>query len=844
MAVFGVDFGNLASVVSVARRGGIDVITNEVSKRDTASMVSFGDKQRHMGEKANDLAIRNWKNTVGCLKRLVGVKLDSEALKHEKKFIRNAMREDENGFVEVSVRYKYDEHWFKPEQLIAMLFTQLRQYAEIEAAEEAKVPHGSIKVTDCVVSCPAYYTTLQRKLLHQALQFAELNPLTLINETTAAALDWGIFKNNQLPEDEKSAQVVCLLDIGNSATTATVASFMKGQLKVAGHVYDNTLGCRDFDYKLYEHYAAEVLKKYGIDLSEDKKNSLRLLSSIDKLKKILSANAFAPLNCEMGEVDVSFPTVQREFVEELWVPLIEKLKALLEKIKGLPGADNIACVEIIGGGSRIPCVKSAVAEALGKPLQTTLNASESIAKGCGIMGAMLSPKFKVRDFSVIDANGLTINLGYFSEKSNNPVSDPNFPEINKKMVVLKPGDACPKTLNLIFDRSQDFELYVFYEDSPEVKFVGSNLLIGKWKVTNIPAVAEKSSVKVNLRMNPSLMINVEGAYVLEEWEEEEVIEVPKKEEKKEEPGSSKKEEGEAEKKDEKTEANGTDAAAPMETDKEKKPETEKQTVKKKKSKKHECKVTPVFSLGHADSKLQEFKDLEFSMISSDRNVQETAEMKNSVEEYILSMRAKVSEGGMYFQYITDQDRKQFLASCDSIEEWLYGDGEDAAKDDYYMRMQELKKFGEPPVRRCKALEELPPAVAAFKAKAADLKAQAGDSKVAHVPVEQLQSIATKADEMLQWLSTEMAKCEAAPKTSEPTLVAATVAAKQTELVNFATPILNTPKPKPPKEEKKEEKTEGEEKSDGGSAPGSPQPGSPKPEKSPEQPSADNKMELD
>ena len=91
---------------------------------------------------------------------------------------------------------------------------------------------------------------------------------------------------------------------------------------------------------------------------------------------------------------------------------------------------------------------------------------------------------------------------------------------------------------------------------------------------------------------------------------------------------------------------------------------------------------------------------------------------------------------------------------------------------------------------------------------------------------------------------QMAKCEAAPKTSEPTLVAATVAAKQTELVNFATPILNTPKPKPPKEEKKEEKTEGEEKSDGGSAPGSPQPGSPKPEKSPEQPSADNKMELD
>lgn len=143
--------------------------------------------------------------------------------------MKNRTRPDERGYVEICVEYKYDQHWFKPEQLTAMLFTQLRQYADREACEEAKVPFGSIKasiflvvpfsftffqVTDCVVSCPAYYTLEQRRLLQQALQISGLNPLGLINELTAAALDWGIFKSNLLPEDEQNSLVVAFVDVG------------------------------------------------------------------------------------------------------------------------------------------------------------------------------------------------------------------------------------------------------------------------------------------------------------------------------------------------------------------------------------------------------------------------------------------------------------------------------------------------------------------------------------------------------------------------------------------------------------------------------------------------------
>eukprot|EP00992_Anisonema_acinus_P001825 TRINITY_DN10551_c0_g1_i2.p1 TRINITY_DN10551_c0_g1~~TRINITY_DN10551_c0_g1_i2.p1 ORF type:complete len:464 (+),score=110.62 TRINITY_DN10551_c0_g1_i2:51-1442(+) len=462
MAVFGVDFGNLNSVVSVARKGGIDVITNEVSARETPSIVSFGDKQRFLGEKAADLVVRNWKNTIVSVKRLIGVSLDSETARHELKFLTNQFRADANGLIEIKVNYKWEEHWFKPEQLVGMLFTQLRHLAERETAQDAKVQVGSIKVVDCVVSVPIFFTSLQRKLLIQGLQIAGLVPLNIINETTAAALDWGIFKSNSLPEDEKDSLVIAFVDVGHAATTVSIVSFMKGQLKVLGHVYDRFLGCRDFDQLLFEHFAVQVQQKYKIDVNEDKKGALKLRASIEKCKKVLSANQTAVLNCEMTDVDVNFPNIQREDIEVMWQPLLEQLRTLLKKALELPGADRLSAVEIIGGGSRIPCVKAAVALTFGEtPIQTTLNASESIAKGCGIMGAMLSPKFKVRDFSVVDANVFTTNLGYHSDKSQNPICDPNFPEINKRMVVLKPGDACPKTLNLTFDRDKDFELFVF-----------------------------------------------------------------------------------------------------------------------------------------------------------------------------------------------------------------------------------------------------------------------------------------------------------------------------------------------------------------------------------------------
>jgi len=542
-----------------------------------------------------------------------------------------------------------------------------------------------------------------------------------------------------------------------------------------------------------------------------------LLASCEKLKKVLSANPIANLSCELGEIDIQFGSVKREDCEELWAPLLDRLKTLLGKLKDLPQYEKLGTVEIIGGGSRMNCIKRMLGETFTVPIQTTLNASESIARGCAIMSAMLSPKFKVREFSVVDSNVFQVNLGYFSEKSN-AVVEPAFPEINKKMSVLKPGDACPKTLNLTFDRSSDFDLYVFYENTEEIQQVTNQLLIGKWKVSKIPSHLDNPAVKVRLRLNPSMMVSVEGASVSEEIEveEEEEVEVP---------ADSEPNDAKADDKMETDDKEGKEGGEKKEEDKDKekekkkddKPKTKKvkQLVKKKKTTKHECGLAALTQTGNTQDQVTQFVNDEKDMVASDKNIQDTQEAKNNVESYIYDFRSKVGDGGELVDYIHPETRTKFLSELTTAEDWLYGDGEEAAKDDYVQKLNELQKVGTPCVNRRNEDLELPGAVKAFKTKQQELrtKAENADGSLAHIPQEDLQKVIDKCEELTKLTENEKATQDAAPKYNDRTLKITTVKSRQKELENFCNPILNKPKPKPKEKPKEEEKDKDKDKKD-------------------------------
>jgi heat shock protein 4 len=238
-----------------------------------------------------------------------------------------------------------------------------------------------------------------------------------------AALGYGITKT-ELPDASLDPNVkprtVCFVDLGHSSYQVAVVSFTKGKLVVKGTAFDRNLGGRNFDQVLVDHFAEEFKTKYKMDILSNPKATYRLRMACEKVKKILSANAVTVLNveCLMDDKDVS-SQVQRQDFEEWIAPLVTRLTAPLQSALEAAGVsvEDIDAVELIGGSTRIPIVKETLAKFFGGDLEnnklsTTLNQDEAVSRGCALQCAILSPVFKVRDFSVQDFNAYPIQLSW------------------------------------------------------------------------------------------------------------------------------------------------------------------------------------------------------------------------------------------------------------------------------------------------------------------------------------------------------------------------------------------------------------------------------------------------
>ena len=237
---------------------------------------------------------------------------------------------------------------FSATQLIAMYLSKIK----LVTSGELRLP-----VNDMVISCPAYFTDAQRRVMIDAAEIAGLKVLQLINETTATALGWGITKTD-LPDKEPGVKPrrAAFIDIGNSNYTVTIVDFVKGELKVRATACDRHFGGRNFDAAIVDHFAKEFKEKFKIDVNENLKARTRVVAAAEKLKKVLSANASAPMNIEslMNDVDVR-GSLKREEFEELIKPLLDRAAAPLEQ--ALADAkctkDDIDVVELVGGCTRL-----------------------------------------------------------------------------------------------------------------------------------------------------------------------------------------------------------------------------------------------------------------------------------------------------------------------------------------------------------------------------------------------------------------------------------------------------------------------------------------------------------
>eukprot|EP00741_Cyanophora_paradoxa_P025459 tig00000382_g24577.t1 len=321
MSVAGFDFGNTNLVVGLARRGGIDVVMNEVSSRLTPALVSFDHQQRHIGASGANQIVSNAKNTISDLKRFIGRRFYEKDLQKELEYVQYKVVDIGDGHLGMQVNYQNEIQTFTPEKVAAMLLVCMKNIADMNNSGQ--------KVTDCVISAPVYWTDSQRRAMLDAAEIAGLHCLRLMNETTAIALGYGIVKTD-LPE--KDPIKLMFVDMGHSSLQVAVASFIKGEVTILATGYDRDLGGRDFDEILVNHFAEQWKAKHKIDIRTNAKALLRTRLMAEKMKKTLSANSEAGISveCVMNEIDVG-GNMKRVDFEALCTPLYERIKATLLK---------------------------------------------------------------------------------------------------------------------------------------------------------------------------------------------------------------------------------------------------------------------------------------------------------------------------------------------------------------------------------------------------------------------------------------------------------------------------------------------------------------------------------
>uniref|UniRef100_A0A4W3I879 Heat shock protein 4a n=1 Tax=Callorhinchus milii TaxID=7868 RepID=A0A4W3I879_CALMI len=738
---------------------------------------------RSIGAAAKSQIVSNVKNTLQGFKRFHGRAFTDPVVQLEKNNLPYELIQMPNGTTGVKVSYMEEERCFSVEQVSAMLLTKLKETAE----SALKKP-----VVDCVISVPCFFTDAERRSVISAAQIAGLNCLRLINETTSVALAYGIYKQD-LPAPEEKPRAVVFVDMGHSAFQVSVCAFNKGKLKVLATAFDPYLGGRNFDEVIVNHFCEEFSKKYKLDVKSKMRALVRLFQECEKLKKLMSANASdLPINieCFMNDIDVSGKMNRGQFDEmcaSLLARVEQPLRSILEQAK--LKREDIYAVEIVGGATRSPAIKERIAKFFGKDLSTTLNADEAVARGCALQCAILSPAFKVREFSITDLVPFALSLKWNSPAEEGLGDCEVFPK----------NHAAPFSKVLTFYRKEAFDLEAFYNCPKEMPFPDS--YIGRFTVHKVVPQADglSSKVKVKVRVNIHGIFNVSSASLVEVQKSEEADDTPMETDLQ---SQAKEEEVMlACVADLDSVSLSTTLCAILSEDKNKdQPQAKKAKVKTK------TVDLPIDSKLHSQlsqQMLNAFTENEGKMIMQDKLEKERNDAKNAVEEYVYESREKLC--GKYEQFVSE-DLSRLL---EDTENWLYEDGEDQPKQVYIDKLNELKNLGQPIQERYQEFEERPKAfdelgrqiqqymkiINAFKDK---------NEQYDHLDSAEMEKAEKQVHEAMEWMNTKMNLQSKQPLAQAPLVQSAEIQSKTKELINLCNPIITKQKPKvePPKEEEK------------------------------------------
>jgi molecular chaperone DnaK len=482
--VIGIDLGTTNSCVAVMDGGKPKVIENSEGARTTPSIVAFTkDGERLIGQPAKRQAVTNGDNTIFAVKRLIGRRFDDPVTKKDTELVPYTIVKGKNGDAWV----KAGGEDYSPSQISAFTLQKMKETAEAYLGET---------VTQAVITVPAYFNDAQRQATKDAGQIAGLEVLRIINEPTAAALAYGLEKND--------GKTIAVYDLGGGTFDVSILEIGDGVFEVKSTNGDTFLGGEDFDTAVVEYLADSFKKKENMDLRTDKLALQRLKEAAEKAKIELSSAQTTEINLPFITARMEggsttplhlVETITRSDLEKMVAPLIERTKEPMKKALADAGlkAGDIDEVVLVGGMTRMPRVRDFVKEFFGKEPHTGVNPDEVVAMGAAIQAGVLQGD--VKDVLLLDVTPLSLGIETLGGIMTRMI-DRNTTIPTKKS----------QTYSTAEDNQNAVTIRVF---QGEREMAGDNKLLGQFDLVGIPpAPRGVPQIEVTFDIDANGIVNV------------------------------------------------------------------------------------------------------------------------------------------------------------------------------------------------------------------------------------------------------------------------------------------------------------------------------------------------